>query len=241
MLHGYLEIPNLLALSLKPFVHTRVVWGIRGGEIDLRHYDWLLRLAAQLERLCSPFADLIIVNSVASREHHAARGFLRQKMVVIPNGIDTETFNPDRKARARVRAEWGIAMEAKLIGVVGRLDPMKDLPVFLAAAAQLCGKRNDVRFTCIGPGRARYVLQLQELANNLGLADAVIWPGAYAEMNSVTTRSTRWSLRRAARVSRTRLPRRWPAASPVSLPTSATQLRLWANAALLCHGETRTL
>ena len=185
VLHGYLDIPNLLALFIKPFVHARVVWGIRAAEIDLRQYDWLVWLAAQLERIFARFADLIIVNSVAGFERHVSRGFPPRKMVVIPNGIDTDMFKPDREAGAKLRAEWLISEHTRLIGTVGRLDPMKDLPVFLQTAALLSLKRNDVRFACVGPGPASYVLKLQELANELGIADEVIWPGARADISAV--------------------------------------------------------
>ncbi len=185
VLHGYLDIPNLLALLLRLFVHARVVWGIRAAEIELRQYDWLLRLASQLERLFARWADLIIVNSIASYEHHVARGFPATKMVIVPNGIDTNVFKPDREAGARVRTEWGIDANTKLIGTVGRLDPVKDLPVFLQAAAIVAGKRNDVRFVCVGSGPASFVLKLQNLANDLGIADLLFWPGARADINAV--------------------------------------------------------
>ena len=185
VVHGYLDIPNLLAVFLKPLVQARVVWGIRASAIDLSQYDWLLRLAAKLERIFSRFADLIIVNSTAGLEHHLAGGFPPQKMVVIPNGIDTDVFPPDREAGARVRAEWRIAEDTKLIGTVGRLDPVKDLPTFLKAAAIVAGKRNDVRFACVGPGPASYVLKLQQLADDLGIADLLLWPGARADISAV--------------------------------------------------------
>jgi glycosyltransferase involved in cell wall biosynthesis len=185
VVHGYLDIPNLLALFLKPFVRAQIVWGIRAVEIDLSHYDWLLRLAAKLEGIFACFADLIIVNSTAGLEHHLARGFPPRKMVVIPNGIDTDVFRPDREAGARVRAEWRIAEDTKLIGTVGRLDPVKDLPTFLKAAANVAEKRSHVRFACVGPGPASYVLKLQQLADDLGIADLLLWPGARADISAI--------------------------------------------------------
>jgi glycosyltransferase involved in cell wall biosynthesis len=185
VVHGYLDIPNLIALFTKPFVHARVVWGIRAVEIDLSRYDWLPRLASQLERIFARFADLIIVNSTAGFEHHLARGFPRQKMVVIPNGIDTELFKPDGEAGAKVRAEWAISEDAKLIGTVGRLDPVKDLPTFLKSAVIVAAKRSDVRFVCVGAGPASYVLRLQELAKDLGLTNLLLWPGARDDISTV--------------------------------------------------------
>jgi glycosyltransferase involved in cell wall biosynthesis len=185
IMHGYLDIPNLLALFIKRFVHARVVWGVRAAEIELCEYDWLLRLAARLERLCSRFPDLIIVNSVAAFERHLARGFPARKMVLIPNGIDTERFKPDAQARARLRSEWKLSENTTLIGSVGRLDPVKDLPVFLRAAAIVCGKLSDIRVACIGTGPMSYERQLRTLASELGLTERVIWGGARPDVASV--------------------------------------------------------
>ena len=197
VLHGYLDIPNLLALFLKLFVHTRVVWGLRASTIELDHYGWLHRLASRLERYFSGWADLIIINSTLGLERHVARGFPRQKMLVIPNGFDTEVFKPDRKKGEKLRGEWGVPLQAKLVGIVGRLDPMKDHQNFLRAAAQVCRHADDAaiglvsrtahdaRFVCVGDGPADYRKELKILANDLGLADRLIWQGATADVAAV--------------------------------------------------------
>src|SRR6266508_1506061 len=99
-------------------------------------------------------------------------------MVVIPNGIDTERFIPDGEARQRMRRQWEVAENQRLIGLVGRLDPMKDHPTFLRAAALLAQKRNDVRFVCVGSGAAAYTRALRALAEKLNLGTCLIWAGA---------------------------------------------------------------
>jgi len=64
-----------------------------------------------------------------------------------------------------------------LIGIVARLDPMKDHHTFLRAAAILANSRADARFVCIGAGPERYTSDLKTLAGEFGLGDKVIWPG----------------------------------------------------------------
>lgn len=186
ILHGYLGVPNVLTLCLKPFFPLiRIVWGVRSSYMDLSRYDWLSRLTFQLECFLSRFADLIIVNSHAGRAYHQAHGFPAKKMVVIPNGIDTERFKPDLDARVTVRAEWGIPEQKILIGLVGRLDPMKDHPTFLRAAALLYQQRQDVCFVCVGTGSEDYAQELYQLTRELGISDRVIWAGARADMPRV--------------------------------------------------------
>ncbi len=186
ILHGYLGIPNIFTVLLKPvFPHIRMIWGVRASYMDLDRYDWLVRLSYRVECRLSRFADLIIVNSYAGLNLAIANGFPKNKMVVIPNGIDTERFQPDLESRKRVRAEWGIRANEKLMGLVGRLDPMKDHPTFLKAAALLAQERQDIRFVCVGDGPEPYKSELYTLARNLGLDDRLIWAGARNDMAAV--------------------------------------------------------
>lgn len=178
VIHGFLPVPNLLMTILKPlFPHARMVWGVRASNMDLTQYDWLSGLVFRAEWFFARFADLIIVNSNAGRNYHKIHGFPEDKMVVIPNGIDTDRFKPDSLSRERVRAEWAIKKEDKLIGLVARLDPMKDHPTFLKAAAMLARKREDVRFVCVGDGPEPCKLELQRLSREFGLESKLIWAG----------------------------------------------------------------
>lgn len=186
LIHGYLGVPNILTIFLKPFFPScKMIWGVRNSQMDLGRYDWLRGLSFQIERFLSPLADLIIVNSHVAMGDHVAQGFPRHKMIEIPNGIDTERFKPDPEARIKFREKWGIGPDTLLIGLVARLDPMKDHPTFLQAAALLSRQRQDVRFICVGTGAEDYAKQLDRLADELGIDDMVIWTGAYADMPGV--------------------------------------------------------
>ena len=186
LIYSFLGIPNILAVMLKPlFPHIHVVWGVRASNMDLAQYDWLSRLSYRVECRLSRFADLIIVNSYAGKDHAVANGFPSNKMIVIPNGIDTEYFRLDRRGGERVRRAWGVAENEKLIGLVARLDPMKDHPTFLRAAAILSRERADVKFVCVGDGPGAYSQKLHELAHQLGLDGRLIWAGARNDMPAV--------------------------------------------------------
>ncbi|MDQ2799318.1 MAG: glycosyltransferase, partial [Armatimonadota bacterium] len=97
----------------------------------------------------------------------------------------TEKFSPDLAARRRLRAAWGIQEEEILIGHVGRLDPMKDHPTFLRAAAALARERERLRFVCIGDGSAPYREELHALGRQLGLEHCLIWAGPRSDMPAV--------------------------------------------------------
>jgi glycosyltransferase involved in cell wall biosynthesis len=186
LIHGYLPVANLLALAVStPACIPRVVWGVRASYVDFSQYDFLSALAFRLECRFSRWADLIITNSRAGRDYHVEHGFPARKMVVIPNGIDTDRFRPDEEARCRVRAEWGIQAGEMAIGLVGRLDPMKDYPNFLRAAALFDSKGSRVHFVCVGDGPEPYKAELRALQGELGLTECTIWTGAKSNMPAV--------------------------------------------------------
>lgn len=186
ILHGYLAGPNLTSILLKPiFRRIRVVWGVRHTRLDFRHLDRLSNLSLWVEGRLAHFIDLAITNSYAGKAYAVGRGFPEDKVVVIPNGIDTKRFYPDSEARGKIRAEWGVKDYEKLVGLVGRLIHFKDHPTFLKASALLSKERKDVRFVCVGGGPVHYARELRTLAEDLGLADNLIWVGARADTHSV--------------------------------------------------------
>jgi glycosyltransferase involved in cell wall biosynthesis len=186
IVHGYLCVSNILtALIAAAFPRVRAAWGVRASNMNLADYGWLARFLYLVEGRLACFADLIIVNSQAGLDYAAANGFPKNKMLVIPNGIDTDRFRPDSRARRRVRAEWGIKDCEELVGLVARLDPMKDHATFLRAAALLSAERKQTAFVCVGDGPGRYKERLVKLGGELGLGGRLIWAGPQVEMPAV--------------------------------------------------------
>lgn len=186
VLYGFLVDSNVLAAALKSLIPgVKVVWGVRASNMDLRRYDWLARAMFRISVRLSRFADLIVFNSTAGMEFHMEQGFPKGKGLVIPNGTDVGRFRPDPESRARVREEWGIGNGKALVGIVGRLDPMKDHPSFLRAAAILASEREDIAFAVVGRGGAEYRRSLENLGEELGLAGRMVWAGEREEMPGV--------------------------------------------------------
>lgn len=78
-----------------------------------------------------------------------------------------------------------MAEGTRLIGLVGRLDPMKGHPQFLRAAALLRRRHPALRFVCVGDGADDYRCALHQLAGELGLNDCLIWAGTRTDMPAV--------------------------------------------------------
>jgi glycosyltransferase involved in cell wall biosynthesis len=106
-------------------------------------------------------------------------------MMVIPNGICTDRFKPDYSAGLKVRDEWGIDEETITIGLIGRLDPMKDHATFLRAVKIFNQEGCSVRFVCIGDGKEPYKSEIHSLCMTLGLNGSLVWTGARCDMPTV--------------------------------------------------------
>lgn len=186
ILHAFLGPSNILASLIKPFVpRLRVIWGIRASNMDLSHYDITWRIGFALERRLSRNADRIIANSHAGRDYILDKGFCGDHLEVVPNGIDPGIGRGDLDARRKLRAEWGVAANEKLIGIIARLDPMKDHVTFLRAAAKLVAQRRDTHFVCVGSDGLADGGALRALACELGIADRVIWAGFHTDIAAV--------------------------------------------------------
>jgi glycosyltransferase involved in cell wall biosynthesis len=163
----------------------RVVWGVRASDMNLGHYGRSASLIFRVSCRLARFADLIICNSTAGLEFHVGRGYPRARTVVISNGIDATAFAPNPAARRAIRAEWGVADDRILVGLVGRLDPMKDHPTFLRAARLVAADRPDVTFACVGHGPPAEREALERLTAELGLNDRVLWLGGRTDLADV--------------------------------------------------------
>lgn len=176
ILHSYLSMSNILAVLVKIFIKkTRIVFGVRYAYMDLSKYDLLTRFVYMLEIFLSRFADLVIVNSYTGKRNHIKNGFASNRMIVIPNGIDTTQFYPSPAERVEFRANHAITAHSPLVGLVGRLDPVKDHSTFIKAARIVLLEKPQVNFICIGDGDTEYREELKELAHHLGISEKIIW------------------------------------------------------------------
>lgn len=130
-----------------------VVWGIRHSDLSTEGNKRILLLTAKIcARLSRWFPDRIVCCSEASHQVHTALGYAPEKMVVIPNGYDIESFKPDPVARELVRKELQIPQESPVIGLVARFHILKDHRNFVRAASLLHRDRPDVHFVLCGYG-----------------------------------------------------------------------------------------
>jgi glycosyltransferase involved in cell wall biosynthesis len=185
VLHGWMHTQNIVATSIQVFFpKIKLFWCIRSSDLEMVQ-DVVERFEVWLQSRLSGVPDCVVVNSMAGLEHGVTSGIPREKMLFIPNGIDTNVFYPDESEGKRVRVDWGISESAKIIGKIARFDPIKNHPAFLKAAARIAAERPDVYFVCVGHGREAYVRELKEMTKSLGLEDRLQWIEARPDVRAV--------------------------------------------------------
>ena len=186
VVHGYGRTGNLAALAARAALPgARVAWGVRDSNMKLERYGWPAQAADWAASRLAGFADAVLVNSQRGLLHCVSQGYPAAKLIHVPNGIDTGRFRPTIVDGESLRHAWGVAPEERLIGLVGRLDPMKDHATFLHAAAALVPLRPDVRFVCVGGGSAEYRQRLEALSEELGIAHRIRWKGPQHDVTAV--------------------------------------------------------
>ncbi len=109
-----------------------------------------LDLLERYERLNLRAAARIFVVSDVERKNLEARGVPAAKIVVNPNGVDTELFRPGIGG-AEVRRELGIGESEVVAGFVGTFGPWHGV-VQLAQAIKMVPATVPVRFLLVGSG-----------------------------------------------------------------------------------------
>jgi glycosyltransferase involved in cell wall biosynthesis len=147
-----------------------------GSEVWIgKHWDrsGMLSLLKRFERLNLEFATRIFVVSEVEERNLLQAGIDGQKIIVNPNGVDTDEFRPGIGGDA-VRRELGLADDEMLAGFVGTFGPWHGV-LTLAEAITLMPEDCRVRFLLIGSGRSRD--EVERTIKAAGKAHQVVFTG----------------------------------------------------------------
>jgi glycosyltransferase involved in cell wall biosynthesis len=185
-----LGLPGLLAARLagKPVVLQPEVNGEMSGEV----YWWgtrfdrgwtrtALRAGVGLRNLWLSDADAFVAMSRRIREEMLLAGVPRERVVLIPHGVDTERFRPAAPGEARrLRESLALSPEATIVTYTGRLLRGKGLESALDAFARLAATRKHLHLVLVGSGAGQSLSvedQLRRSATEGALAGRVTFTG----------------------------------------------------------------
>lgn len=108
------------------------------------------------------------------------------KISIIPLGFDLDRFAENQNAkRAGLRQRFGIAEDEIAIGIVGRIVPVKNHSLFVAAAALLAKQSSrKLRFIIVGDGDMRGPMETQ--FREAGI-DYAYWPDEHRPAQALCT------------------------------------------------------
>jgi sugar transferase (PEP-CTERM/EpsH1 system associated) len=83
---------------------------------------------------------------------------IKKRVTQIYNGVDTEKYSPGGD-RTRIRQALGLAVNSPVLGVVARLDSIKDHPTLFSAFETVRKKHPEVQLVVVGEGPDRKRLE----------------------------------------------------------------------------------
>jgi glycosyltransferase involved in cell wall biosynthesis len=150
-----------------------------GSEVWVgRYWDRVgkLDLLARYERLNLNAATRIFVVAEVERQNLLRAGVDEQKIIVNPNGVDTDQFKPGIGGE-EVRRGFGIDAAEILVGFVGTFGPWHGVEV-LARSIMLLPPDRKIRFLLIGSGTLRG--RVEEILREANAEHRVIFTGPVA-------------------------------------------------------------
>lgn len=130
---------------------------------------------AEVEQRVIGAADRIVAASEHERRALVERyGARRERVVVIPCGVDLDRFAPGDRVAARAR----LGLSGEVLLFVGRMDPVKGIDVLLGAVARL-KERSSLSVVLVGgSGAEPEMKRARALAEDLGIGNLVQFRGA---------------------------------------------------------------
>lgn len=134
------------------------------------------RLFVLLERWAASFTDRIIGLTDQEIRDNLERGIGNpEQFINIPSGIDLKRFETAQKRPEEAKVSLGLSPAARLIGSVGRFEPVKGHAYLLDAFTMLAPRFPDLHLVLVGDGELQP--ELRSRAQESGLIDRVLFLG----------------------------------------------------------------
>lgn len=181
ILHGASNHWNGLAavqtgrlLGIPSVYEVRGLWEVTRGSRDPEwarsdQYQYIARMEADAAR----GATKVLAITQALKDELVTRGVDEEKIVLVPNGVDSGRFTPLPRDE-ELAAELGVSGKT-VIGYVGTVVDYEGLDLLLEAARSLRATREDFHVLVIGDGAK--LEELQASAAEQGLGDVLTFTG----------------------------------------------------------------
>lgn len=177
LLYQRFDAFNHAGIVLSRETGAPLVLEFNGSEVWIEdHWGRPLRfrsLFSRLEEAHLRHADLIVVVSEPLEEYLLGRGVARERILVLPNGVDPARYRPDLPA-APVRSRLGLNGRT-VVGFIGTFGRWHGGKVLARAALRVVRERPDVRFLFVGDGVERP--SAEAILKEAAMGEAAVFTG----------------------------------------------------------------
>jgi glycosyltransferase involved in cell wall biosynthesis len=157
------------------------------GHVFEGYFDSLTtKVFIAIERVLGRFTTKVVAvsNSVENEVSLRYNIVPKDKVAVVPLGFDLDRFLRADKDKGKLKKELGLADDILLVGIVGRLVPIKNHRMFLDAVRILrASSPLEVKFLIAGDGQLRR--ELQDYAARSGVKDDCIFLGWRRDLENI--------------------------------------------------------
>lgn len=158
------------------------------GRIKTSMFIWIERIVAWWSSRILTISEGLKEDLVTYRIAPA------RKISVLPLGLDLTEYAQTDSLKGKLREELGCSPDTALVGIVGRLVPIKNHDLFLTAAQTIRNHQEQAEFVIVGDGERRE--ELEAIVTDLSLTDCVHFlgwrqdlPRIYADLDAVVISS----------------------------------------------------
>ena len=148
---------GLTALQAAKSKKIAVSSGFHSAFQDFSRFFDLAFLVKPIQRYLTWFHNSTDVTCVPSQyTEQALRGFgVTCPLVVVGRGVDTAKFSPKHRSQ-RLRQQWGVDIDTRVMLYVGRLSPEKEVDVLIKSFHALQAQQGvNIKFVIVGDGPDR--------------------------------------------------------------------------------------
>ncbi|MYT29972.1 MULTISPECIES: glycosyltransferase family 4 protein [unclassified Streptomyces] len=183
VIHVFNYVPALLTSWLRPAIGAQLAVSLfethmPGQRVFDLWGDYPLERSLQRGLVDNLRPDVMVCGSQAYRRWALDAGFADQDIHVVEFGTDLGRFRDDGAARARWRTRHGVADDETVFLIPARPVPRKCIEDAVTALARLVARHPRTRLVLTTPTARTldsYAHKLRALADELGVADRVIW------------------------------------------------------------------
>ena len=157
-----------------------IVHTFHGNVFHSYFNGFLTSLIIRIERFLAKKTDAIVAISDSQRKEltDVYKIAPPEKIFTIALGFNLEKFSVDQDAKKEVfRNKYGFDKNDIVVGIIGRLVPVKNHEMFLEVAALIKANSNkNIRFVIIGDGESRTLIEKKAAELNLSYSYFVSHP-----------------------------------------------------------------